>query len=343
MAETAQDMSFALVPDPRILRRSYDWDETVAVQRMEGEVEAGQETNFMAAALMLEIGIAMAAADGKLDREEVIHVSLGLKGQFKLNRDEARKLEAYREILIRKPPTFRSLSGFVQSAFEPEQREALGQFLVGVAAVDGIIEKAERKALENAYKAFAVPVAKLHALLREIESQAEEPVVVQEAKSAPQGEVIPLRETVAPEPRVKLNHDLINRILGDTATVAAMIGEAMGDVEELAQEGEQAEEAVQVNARALLQKAVSEAGPVEPAASPPAFEGLEVRYHPALAELITRREWSRTDFDALARRHGVMPAAMVEVINSWTDERYGDFLIEEGDPYVVQLELLEAA
>jgi uncharacterized membrane protein YebE (DUF533 family) len=336
LAETAHDAGFALVPDPRILRRSYDWNETVAVQRMEGEFDAEQEGNFRAAALMLEIGMAMAASDGKIDRDEVVHVSLGLKSQFKLNRDDARRLEAYREILIRRPPTLRSLSKFVTSSFDPAQREALGQFMLGVAAVDGVIDKAERKALENSYLAFGISVAKLHALLLELESPAEEPVTVQEAHPASEGERIPSRDIAASERGLKLNQDLINRILGETASVATMIGAAMGELEAASEE-----------------EAVEDPPAIEPEAAPSdsegeaetgrVYAGLDPRYHSALTELITRNEWSASEFDSLARRHGLMPAAMVEFINSWTDERYGDFLIEEGDPYLIQVELLEAA
>src|SRR5690606_16180294 len=151
--------------------------------------------------------------------------------------------------------------------------------------VDGIIEKAERRALESAYKAFAVPVAKLHALLQEIEGPADEPVVVQETEVAPRGEVIPIREASTTEPRVKLNQDLINRILGETATVAAMIGEAMGDVEEAAREAEPAEDPAQAEALAPEQEDAPESEPAEVAAAPPVFEGLDARYHSALAEL----------------------------------------------------------
>ncbi|MDX9974641.1 MAG: TerB N-terminal domain-containing protein [FCB group bacterium] len=622
LVETAKDMGFAIVPDPWILRRCYDWDELVAIQSLDKESEPGQEGYFRAAALMLAIGMTMAAADGKIDREEVIHVSLGIKSQFKLNRGDARKLEAYREILIRKPPTFRSLTGFVQSAFEPKQREALGQFIVGVAAVDGVIDKSERRALENAYETLGLPAIKLHNLLRRLEGEPDEALIVpsqptpvgrncladpdtqvsrevrfeitqgvelsSQEDSAPSSQdntynaatspvepdpnkaetrtkeslnrehwdmlvskhvqkdglplvpvgalahlmdmsesprltlqqsldlsraaqsaglalvpdcymlrrsfewnekvaVIPsvsftlsgqgcnfvtaalmlelglaiartdgcldAKETrralsavrgyfnlsqdevkrleayrdvlvqaaptfrnlaaIAPRqrdlllmfladvaaadgvvsnaerdalenayrlfgltvakpyaesresrepsqdqvheedhqsflssvheeilptrPRVALNRELINRILGETASVAEMIGNAMDNLKDQAEEEAQTEPPSFEPEDSLPTELVENAEPSEE------YEGLDFRYHPALTELITRREWSTDDFNALARRHGLMPAAMMEVINSWTDELYGDFLIEEGDPYVIQVELLEAA
>jgi hypothetical protein len=60
-----------------------------------------------------------------------------------------------------------------------------------------------------------------------------------------------------------------------------------------------------------------------------------------VAELLSRAIWTVEDFGALARKHNVMPAGMLEAINTWSDENYGDFLIEGSERYTVNRSLLE--
>jgi hypothetical protein len=70
------------------------------------------------------------------------------------------------------------------------------------------------------------------------------------------------------------------------------------------------------------------------------FDGLEPRHRRFLAELITRREWPRQDLDTLARSFSLMTDGAIEAINEWAFERYGDALIEDGDPMTVNGTLL---
>jgi hypothetical protein len=69
--------------------------------------------------------------------------------------------------------------------------------------------------------------------------------------------------------------------------------------------------------------------------------GLDARYHVLVAELLTGESWPAAEFQALVRRHGLFPAGAVEVVNEWAEEYLGDLLIEEGDPYCIQRELVK--
>jgi hypothetical protein len=68
---------------------------------------------------------------------------------------------------------------------------------------------------------------------------------------------------------------------------------------------------------------------------------LDAKYHAVLVELLGNTEWSKSDFEILARQHGLMPSGMLDAINSWADENLEDFLIEEGDPYIINIHLTE--
>ena len=62
------------------------------------------------------------------------------------------------------------------------------------------------------------------------------------------------------------------------------------------------------------------------------LDGLDHRYHSLVLDLLNRDRWDRMEFDDLVRNHGLMPEAAFDVINEWADVRFGDLLIEEGDP-----------
>jgi hypothetical protein len=71
------------------------------------------------------------------------------------------------------------------------------------------------------------------------------------------------------------------------------------------------------------------------------FPGLDTNLHPILEQLVTRVEWSSTQVRELARQHRMMPNAILEGINSWSEEAAGDVLLDEqGDSWIVHAELL---
>ncbi|MFC6738160.1 tellurite resistance TerB C-terminal domain-containing protein [Methylobacterium tardum] len=58
--------------------------------------------------------------------------------------------------------------------------------------------------------------------------------------------------------------------------------------------------------------------------------------------LAGRPEWPRDAFDRLARERGLMPGAAMEDLNAWSFDRFGDPLVEEGDPVLVNVGLIPA-
>jgi hypothetical protein len=69
-------------------------------------------------------------------------------------------------------------------------------------------------------------------------------------------------------------------------------------------------------------------------------EELDRRYWPCVSSLLQRAEWSKEDLSSLARRHVLMPNAMLEAVNTWSAETLGDFLfLEKGDVWVLNLKL----
>ncbi|MDR1873395.1 MAG: hypothetical protein LBQ90_00065, partial [Synergistaceae bacterium] len=64
-----------------------------------------------------------------------------------------------------------------------------------------------------------------------------------------------------------------------------------------------------------------------------AVNRLHPKYRAVLRALPERGTWSADEWSALARRHGFMPNALLEELNTWGEETLGDFLLldEDGD------------
>lgn len=67
---------------------------------------------------------------------------------------------------------------------------------------------------------------------------------------------------------------------------------------------------------------------------------LEPRLAGLLRALLKKQSWSRVDFDRLAREHQLMPGAALEGINSWSFYEYDECPLEDGDPIVVNGDVL---
>ena len=99
-----------------------------------------------------------------------------------------------------RPPSLSGLGKRLQSALTRDQREAVGRFLTGIAAANGIIDRKEVTALRSAYRALDIGVDQLNTLLEEFRRASQEPVEVQRGEQdSEHGETIPA-ETQAQEP-----------------------------------------------------------------------------------------------------------------------------------------------
>ena len=94
LVETAGYMGLAIEPDTRVTHRPYSWHDVVSLLRSDEEPDLPPDSRYLAASLMLELGIYIAAADGSVDDAEVDLVARFLESQFLLAPPDARRLEA---------------------------------------------------------------------------------------------------------------------------------------------------------------------------------------------------------------------------------------------------------
>jgi uncharacterized tellurite resistance protein B-like protein len=324
MAQTAHAVGFMIEPDPRITNRAYGWEDHVVLFRPEDRPNLPQDHHFAGASLLLELGMFIAAADGEIEEQEVNHIASFLESQFLLDPTDARRLESLKRVFLKQHPSIAGIGKRLQKIANTQQIESIGQFLFGVAAVNGSIEKAEITALRSAYRALGIDPKSLDRQLAEFARLQKEPIEVvarQEPESL--GEAIPAQNVVATRSLYVLDKSLIELLMRETDQVKTILGDAMGDDE------------------ATYERETIPPPLPEPPGPELRFEGLDGRYSAVLVLLCDRASWSRSEFDELVRCRSLMPSGTLDKINEWAYDRFDDPILEEdGDSIHVHLHLV---
>ncbi len=327
LAETAGHIGYGLERDPRITNFGYRWEDIVSVFHPQGEALVSKNPQYLGASIMLELGLAVASADGHIDDSEIKYITDFLKGMFMLDPAESQRLESLKKLLVARPPSIAEVSRRLKGSLNQDQLETVAKYLVGVACVDGILEKPELRLLKKIYKSLGLEEANLDLLIDSIRQEFPEPVVIQTGKRlGRKGEAIPTQAEAKPD-RIFLDESKINTILQETIEVGIILSQVLGtnDNFESSEPPKAAPENVQTD---------QVAGP------PVLFRNLDPRYSNFLAELVTIPQWERKQFEQLARKFNLMPAGAMAAVNEWSEQELGDFLIEDADPLLINLNLM---
>ena len=330
LARTADAVGFVIEPDVRVtqaaLRLGRPGCGTVPAGTGGSRPACRRVPDTPGAALMLELGMFVAAADGQVEQAEVNQIARFLETELLLDAPDARRIEALKRVCLRRRPSIAGIGKRLKAILSGEQLVSVGEFLVGIATSKGTPAKKEIAALRSAHRALGLDVKRLDGLLEEHRRRSERAFLVemQPATESPDaGEAIPARPSAGPQTVFRLDPALLERLMHETRQVASLLDEAMQE--------EQPEEAA----------------PPEPQPVPPdpatdlRFDGLAARYRPVIVELCTRPSWSRCDFETLVRNHSLMPSGTLDVINEWSQERFDEPIIEdEGEDLIVHTDLV---
>lgn len=339
---TADCIGFGIEPDTRLTGKNYKWDEPVCIFLLE-DSDSGDSGKYIAASTMLRLGISIAQADNIVDEVELRVISDHLEQQFDLPMNQAKRLKNLRYLLLKTGDSGTAfLKRFIRH-LTVRQRQVIGNFLVGIAAADQTITEEEHQALRRAYRLLELNPDDLAQLFETMPAcTLEQPVEIQYGvPSKKKGELIPQPLSPVMPSGLRLNMDAVRRIMSETKEVSellqyAMRGDATDEESSIYLRDETKEKTAMISvAGEETQVAVLDQPDLH------SFAGLDQRFHIFLGEVLLRDTWPQSELSALARRHSLMLNGAIESINEWSQERFGDWIIEEGDPFVVKNVLLK--
>ncbi|MFO1044489.1 MAG: TerB N-terminal domain-containing protein [Planctomycetaceae bacterium] len=336
LLKSADAMDMSIEPDARMTRQTYRWDEIVSVFPQEYRLEPDDKT-YHAASILLRLGMTVAAADGTVDEIEISAIRSHLEQRFDLTPQASVRLEHLSQVLSRNPSDDSRIGKQIQH-FPLEQRKVIGEFLVAVAAADETITAEELKTLRKTYRNLGLDPA----MLEKIAS----------------GRVFASEDANNETDELVLDPNRIRQILADTEKVADLLQSVMLTDDD---EGEECQFGV-ADIEAESNPSPMMTSPQHVSSTPPTasavprmvadgrirpvshalFDGLPERYHMFLQDLVTREEWTTSEFESLARQHRLMPRGAAESVNEWSSEKFGDLLVDDsGVQVIVQRSLLQ--
>jgi tellurite resistance protein len=346
IARAVENFGYCLEPDPRHGAGNFWGNREVGVfQPPSGSIQEPSE-NFLGASALLQLCLLVAAADGAVDHGELDQFRHFIESQFRFTPDEHQRLVVLETLLARNAASAKVTLGRTAKRVPQDKHIVIAQFLVDVAAADGVISPKEHRALARIFDALGLSTETLDTLIRNL-TTADRDVVIQRAESRQPGETIP--PPIKSQPAaLKLDMTKVAAISAETHEVIGLLAKAMSedDLEETSAVPPDPASRPAVSKASLASTSVT--SPPTPSSianiaanSPAAFDGLDAKFHRIVQQLAGRDSWRRTEFDAVAREHQLMTLNVIDALNEWSDQYLGDFLLEGEDPIIVHRPLLK--
>ena len=312
-ADALARLSIGMAPDPRFGLRGPKVGEPVVLFRLPESVAALEEVSdgYRSTLVGVAMGGFVAHSDGSIADRERAALETRIAAAS-VSRAERLRLRANLEWMLTVPPDLallrRRLKGVADDA-----RDELGRIALGMAAVDGVIEPAEIRAIEGLYKAMGLEPESLYSDLHALSVQ-DEPKTVRASRNDERSfEIPPLSEK---DSHVVLDDGRLAALIADTARVSKLLGD-------------------------IFQEEESEGEPHDdPGRHGDSFTGLDSQHAAFLRELVTRSNWDEAEYSELAARFELMRGGALETLNEWSFERFGELLIDEYEGYELNLEIL---
>jgi uncharacterized tellurite resistance protein B-like protein len=292
------------------------------------------EAAYSAVAVMLDLAITLANADGKISGREVQFLNRQVDNWVHVGESAQRRLRARLRLGIVYPPNLASLKNRIEP-LPTAARTALGKLLVALAMVDGKLDPEEVKHLEKVYAALNIDRTILYSDLHGITAAAERgpqnsresrsPAVPTPAKPEPGVEREPANATGSPLGTMQLDQSRIAALQAESERVTALLSKVF-------------EEQAPTSPAEVTTPVDQES---EPTDSAPQLMGLDGEHSAFLRVLLTRRSWSRAELNDIAADMELMLDGALERVNEAALDKFDARIAEGDDPIEIVQDLLE--
>jgi tellurite resistance protein len=312
---------------------------------------------YAAAATLLHIAVAVAAADGIVSKDEHDHLVAHMQSALQLTADEKVRLDAHLQWMV---TTGVKLTGLTKrlEALSTSQRSTIGDFVITVAAADGVVSPDEVKTLMKIYKLLGLEQesvhSRIHHHLAEVHTRRKrlipdtEPVTVRTTTAGHAGYTFPNIPSVfhaaVPVP-VDSQYQREGSVSEKLVASSVMLDEAV-IAEKLAESAQISAVLADIFAENDEPTTIVAAG-----SGPTAFDGaesptmvksdampvvelvadLDLAHSCLIRALAKQPTWSASEYALIAEQFGVMPAGALEVVNNAAIEICGEPFAEGGD------------
>jgi tellurite resistance protein len=326
LARALERSGVGVEPDVRFGGPAPAADTRVVLFRRAAEITAAPSAGYAAAATLIELGAAVALADGRLADAERTVIEQRVLSRPGLGEDERRRLHAHFTRVTADPPAPASLRKHVSLLPAGLQQDA-GDLLLAVALADGSTDRAEVTRVNRYFDALGLDRPELGSRPQAPGAGGLTPVRTAGAPSP--GYAIPQpspQET--PAASVTLDPELIRAKLAETEQAATFLAGIFT--------GENTSSFTALSAAAAALRA-----PLPLQAPGPLPPGLDAVHRSFLARLAQRPSWPRSEVDSIAAELGLMPDGALEIVNEAAFDATGEPATEGSDPVEVNTDVVK--
>lgn len=306
------DAGFSVEPDASLLAQAYRATDALAVYSPSDPANLRASANYQGAAGVLAMSGLVSVADGQLEADEIGRTWDCVSDAFKLTASDRQRFEALLKALQSNQDCLWRALLKVVAQLKPEFKEWSVEVAVYVGVRSGNLATTERAVLDRIFRAIGVAADTQSQIIAKYTAAAPEMTVL---RAAPQ----PIGEKIVPPGGLKLDMARVAAISQETKEVVAKLSTIMEEKDIKA-------EVTQVSAVAPATISTGSA--------------LDPNYAGIFEEIVSKPQWTKTDFLQIAEKRRLMPVAVTDVINAWSEDALGDFLIEGEDPVIIHTELL---
>jgi tellurite resistance protein len=323
LAHMLEKFGYGLEPDPRFGGANLQAKGKALLFRLTKDAPKAASQEYRAATVLLHLAASISGADGVVADSERDHLETYLEDALEMSIGEKTRLRAHLDWLLHSPPGLAGIKKRVESLKE-EDKKAIATFCVGVAGADGYIDPSEIKTLTKLYPILGLATDDVFTHIHSMMSVApvpsvDGPVTVQQANASAKGYAISTQPNIDEirSKGVDLDMNMIQTKLKETAEITEILGSIF-----------QEDEPEKFVAK-LVEECVPTIGP------------LDAAHTKLLKALVKKEEWSRSEFEELAEKYGLLPDGALDFINDAAYEICDEPLCDGDDPILVEMEVVK--
>ncbi len=350
LAKFLELLGYGMEPDARLGGVLPTLKNSVALFRWADPNLLSLSDEYQDTTLLAHLAIVVASGDESPSDAERQYLQQHLADWAVLEEPEQSRLDAHIQVLLSERPTLRGLKARVDCT-EPEQRGAIAQFVMRVAAADGQLSPKEVQFLEKVYTLLELDPQTLYsdihgfstAAVKSTRSPARSmveshaPVTVQQA-AATLGHSIPPKPKKGEPEAFALDMMLVQSKLVESQEISELLAEIFVD------EGEVSNQTVSSkpsSSKAASGRAASgTVGTQKKRKAAPEIAGLDAAHSALLIALAQRQVWQREQLEPIADQHNLMLDGALEVINEAAFDRHDEPVTEGHDSIEVNTDVL---
>jgi len=316
IVDACEALGYEIEPNANIDKKPYKKDTLVSIYKSQYP-EKSSSIDYQIASLFSDIGYQIALEDNELLQVEIAYIENYIKKEFNLSPSERYRLQMRGELLVhtKEINTNETIKKLIK-IIDDNGKETIAKYIISVAMADGIVKNNELKILQKIFKQLDFSEDYLNSTLSELIDINDEVVVVEKGTAIKKkGSKIPTIIEADEKIELKLDTEKLEKIKINTSEIHNVLQEIFTD--------EQAE--------------VLKSEPIETVSfDDEEKKEIENSLQNIVNIIIEKEYWTRNELLNIIQNTGVMLSSAIDEINEWSEEEYGDFLVEEDDDvYIV--------